>query len=335
MASYVERRKFLATIGGAALAWPFAARAQQGERMRRIGVLMNGAATDEAQSYMAAFVQGLRQLGWVEGQNLRVDIRWNAGDAALARTYAAQLIGLMPDVILAVTTVNLEIVRQATSTAPVVFVQVSDPVAQGFVASLPKPGGNLTGFSGTEFSVGGKWLDLLKEIAPGLARVAIMFNPDTAPQAKFFMRSIEAAASSLRVQSVVVPVRATADIEHAFESLARAPSGGLILTTDPFTYLRQQLIAELASRHRLPAISWMPDFPKNGGLMSYGVTINFLDQYRRAAGYVDRILKGEKPADLPVQAPTKYELVINLKTAKALGIDVPPTVLARADEVIE
>ena len=241
----------------------------------------------------------------------------------------------MPDVILAVTTVNLEIVRQATSTAPVVFVQVSDPVAQGFVASLPKPGGNLTGFSGTEFSVGGKWLDLLKEIAPGLARVAIMFNPDTAPQAKFFMRSIEAAASSLRVQSVVVPVRATADIEHAFESLARAPSGGLILTTDPFTYLRQQLIAELASRHRLPAISWMPDFPKNGGLMSYGATINFLDQYRRAAGYVDRILKGEKPADLPVQAPTKYELVINLKTAKALGLDVPPTVLARADEVIE
>jgi putative tryptophan/tyrosine transport system substrate-binding protein len=330
----VKRREFITLLGGAA-AWPLAAGAQSGPQ-RRVGVLMNGAATDaEAQSYMAAFVQGLRQLGWVEGQNLRLDIRWNAGDAALARTYAAQLIGLMPDVILAVTTVNLEIVRQATSTAPVVFVQVSDPVAQGFVASLPKPGGNLTGFSGTEFSVGGKWLDLLKEIAPGLARVAIMFNPDTAPQAKFFMRSIEAAASSLRVQSVVVPVRATADIEHAFESLARAPSGGLILTTDPFTYLRQQLIAELASRHRLPAISWMPDFPKNGGLMSYGVTINFLDQYRRAAGYVDRILKGEKPADLPVQAPTKYELVINLKTAKALGIDVPPTVLARADEVIE
>jgi ABC-type uncharacterized transport system substrate-binding protein len=331
----MRRREFITLLGSTAIAWPLAARAQQ-ERTRRIGVLMNGAATDaEAQSYMAAFVQGLRQLGWVEGQNLRVDIRWNAGDAALARTYAAQLIGLMPDVILAVTTVNLEIVRQATSTAPVVFVQVSDPVAQGFVASLPKPGGNLTGFSGTEFSVGGKWLDLLKEIAPGLARVAIMFNPDTAPQAKFFMRSIEAAASSLRVQSVVVPVRATADIEHAFESLARAPSGGLILTTDPFTYLRQQLIAELASRHRLPAISWMPDFPKNGGLMSYGATINFLDQYRRAAGYVDRILKGEKPADLPVQAPTKYELVINLKTAKALGLDVPPTVLARADEVIE
>jgi putative ABC transport system substrate-binding protein len=330
----MKRRQFIALLGGA-VAWPLAALAQSGPQ-RRVGVLMNGAATDaESQSYMAAFVQGLRQLGWVEGQNLRVDIRWNAGDAALARTYAAQLIGLMPDVILAVTTVNLEIVRQATSTAPVVFVQVSDPVAQGFVASLPKPGGNLTGFSGTEFSVGGKWLDLLKEIAPGLERVAIMFNPDTAPQAKFFMRSIEAAASSLRVQSVVVPVRATADIEHAFESLARAPNGGLILTTDPFTYLRQQLIAELASRHRLPAISWVPDFPKNGGLMSYSANVNFLDQYRRAAGYVDRILKGEKPGDLPVQAPTKYELVINLKTAKALGLEIPPTLLATADEVIE
>jgi putative tryptophan/tyrosine transport system substrate-binding protein len=330
----VKRREFITLLGGAA-AWPLAAGAQSGPQ-RRVGVLMNGAATDaEAQSYMAAFVQGLRQLGWVEGENLRLDIRWNAGDAALARTYAAQLIGLMPDVILAVTTVNLEIVRQATSTAPVVFVQVSDPVAQGFVASLPKPGGNLTGFSGTEFSIGGKWLDLLKEIAPGLARVAIMFNPDTAPQAKFFMRSIEAAASSLRVQSVVVPVRVTADIDHAIESLARAPSGGLILTTDPFTNLRQQLIAELASRHRLPAISWVPDFPKNGGLMSYGATINFRDQFRQAAGYVDRILKGEKPADLPVQAPTRYELVINLKTAKALGIEVPATLLARADEVIE
>jgi putative tryptophan/tyrosine transport system substrate-binding protein len=297
---------------------------------------MNGPATNaESQSNLATFVHGLRQLGWVEGQNLRVDIRWNAGDATLARTYAAQLIGLMPDVILAATTVNLEVVRQATSTVPVVFVQVSDPVAQGFVASLPKPGGNLTGFAGTEFSVGGKWLDLLKEIAPGLARVAIMFNPDTAPQAKFFVRSIEAAASSLRVQPVVVPVRAMSDIEPAFESFTRAPTGGLILTTDPFTNLRQQLIAELASRHRLPAISWVPDFPKNGGLMSYGATINFLGQFRQAAGYVDRILKGEKPADLPVQAPTKYELVINLKTAKTLGLDVPPTLLARADEVIE
>jgi ABC-type uncharacterized transport system substrate-binding protein len=331
----LKRREFITLLGGTAVAWPLMALAQSSP-LRRVGVLMNGPATNaESQSHLATFVHGLRQLGWVEGQNLRVDIRWNAGDATLARTYAAQLIGLMPDVILAATTVNLEVVRQATSTVPVVFVQVSDPVAQGFVASLPKPGGNLTGFAGTEFSIGGKWLDLLKEIAPGLARVAIMFNPDTAPQAKFFVRSIEAAASSLRVQPVVVPVRAMSDIEPAFESFTRAPTGGLILTTDPFTNLRQQLIAELASRHRLPAISWVPDFPKNGGLMSYGATINFLGQFRQAAGYVDRILKGEKPADLPVQAPTKYELVINLKTAKTLGLEVPPTLLARADEVIE
>jgi len=313
----VRRREFISLLGGAAAAWPLAARAQSGPQ-RRVGVLMNGPATDaELQSHLAAFMHGLRQLGWVEGQNLRVDIRWPPGDAALAQTYAAQLIGLMPDVILAVTTVNLEVVRQATSTVPVVFVRVSDPVAQGFVASLPKPGGNLTGFSGIEFSVGGKWLDLLKEIAPGLARVAIMFNPDTAPQSKFFVRSIEAAASSLRVQPGVVPVRATADIEPAVESFARAPNGGLILTTDPFTYLRQQLIADLATRHRLPAISWAPVFPKHGGLMSYGAAISLLDQFQQAAGYVDRILRGAKPADLPVQAPTKYQLVINLNTAKA------------------
>jgi ABC-type uncharacterized transport system substrate-binding protein len=331
----LKRREFIMLLGGAAAARPLMALAQSSP-LRRVGVLMNGPATNaESQSHLATFVHGLRQLGWVEGQNLRVDIRWNAGDATLARTYAAQLIGLMPDVILAATTVNLEVVRQATSTVPVVFVQVSDPVAQGFVASLPKPGGNLTGFAGTEFSIGGKWLDLLKEIAPGLARVAIMFNPDTAPQAKFFVRSIEAAASSLHVQPVIVPVRAMSDIEPAFESFTRAPTGGLILTTDPFTNLHQQLIAELASRHRLPAISWVPDFPKNGGLMSYGATINFLGQFRQAAGYVDRILKGENPADLPVQAPTKYELMINLKTAKTLGLDVPPTLLARADEVIE
>jgi putative ABC transport system substrate-binding protein len=330
----MRRREFIGLLGSTA-AWPLAARAQSSPQ-RRIGVLMNGPATDaELQSHLAAFVHGLRQLGWVEGQNLRVDIRWPPGDAALSQTYAAQLIGLMPDVILAVTTVNLEVVRQATSTVPVVFVRVSDPVAQGFVASLPKPGGNLTGFSGTEFSVGGKWLDLLKEIAPGLARVAIMFNPDTAPQAKFFVHSIEAAASSLRVQPVVVAVRATADIEPAFESFARAPNGGLILTTDPFIYLRQQLVADLATRHRLPAISWDPVFPKHSGLMSYGANINLLDQFQQAAGYVDRILKGEKPGDLPVQAPTKYELVVNLKTAKALGLEIPATVLARADEVIE
>jgi putative ABC transport system substrate-binding protein len=332
----VKRREFISLLGGAAAAWPLAASAQQSAGMRRVGVLMDGAATEaRPQSHAAAFMQGLRQLGWIEGQNIHIDIRWNAGDAQLARIYAAQLIGLMPDVILASTTVNLEVVRQATSTIPVVFVLVSDPVAQGFVATVAKPGGNLTGFSGTEFSVGGKWLDLLKEIAPGLARIAVMFNPDTSPQSKFFMRSIETAAPSVGVQLVVVPVRATADIEPAFESFARAPSGGLILTTDPFTNLHQQLIADLANRHHLPAISAQPEFAKAGGLISYGIVVNVIDQYRQAAGYVDRILKGEKPADLPVQRADKYTLILNLKTAKALGLTVPLPLVGLADEVIE
>src|SRR5262245_48260263 len=297
---------------------------------------MNGAATVALpQSYVAAFMQALRQLGWIDGQNLRVDIRWNAGDAALASIYAAQLIGLMPDVIVAASTTNLMTVQQATSTVPVVFLQVSDPVEQGFVTSVTSPGGNLTGFSMYEFSVGGKWVDLLKEIAPALARVAVMFNPDTSPQSKFFMRSIEAAAPSHGVQAVVVPVRATAEVEPALESFARAPNGGLILTTDTFTGLRLKLIADLASRHRLPSISAYDDFPKDGGLMYYGAFLNLPDQYRQAAGYVDRILKGEKPSDLPIQRAVKYALVLNLRTAKALGLTVPLPLTGLADEVIE
>jgi ABC-type uncharacterized transport system substrate-binding protein len=331
----MRRRDFIKTIAGAAAVWPLAARAQSGP-VRRIGVLMNGAATEAApQSYVAAFVETLRQLGWVEGQNLRIDVRWNAGDAALARIYAAQLIGLMPDVILASSTTNLTVIQQATSTVPVVFVQVSDPVAQGFVASVTKPGGNLTGFSLFEFSVGGKWVDLLKEIAPGLARVGVMFNPDTAPQSKFFMRSVEEAAPSLGVQAIAVPVRATADIEPAIESFARVPNGGLILPTDTFTRLRYKLIIELASRYRLPAMSSQPEFIKDGGLMYYGASINLVDQFRQAASYVDRILKGAKPGDLPVQRGDKYTLAINLKTARALGLTVPLPLLGLADEVIE
>jgi putative tryptophan/tyrosine transport system substrate-binding protein len=330
----MRRRDFITLLGATAV-WPIAARAQPGP-VRRIGVLMNGAATEtRPQSYVAAFVQALRQLGWTEGQNLRIDVRWNAGDAALARLYAAQLIGLMPDVILASSTTNLTVIQQATSTVPVVFVQVSDPVEQGFVASVTKPGGNLTGFSMYEFSVGGKWVDLLKEIAPGLARVGVMFNPDTSPQSKFFMRSIEAAAPSLGVQAIVVPVRATADIEPAFESFARVPNGGLVLTTDTFTGLRQQLIAELAGRHRLPSISSQAEFVKHGGLIYYGANVNLIDQFRQAATYVDRILKGAKPGDLPVQRADKYTLVINLKTARALGLTVPLPLLGLADEVIE
>jgi putative ABC transport system substrate-binding protein len=326
----MKRRQFITLLSGAA-AWPLAARAQQPERMRRIGVLMNNPATDATgQSHVAAFAQTLRQLGWVEGQNIRIDFRWNPGDAALARIYAAQLIGLMPDVIVAMATMNLTVVQQATSTVPVVFIQVSDPVTQGFV-----PGGNLTGFSQYEFSIGGKWLDLLKEVAPSLARVAVMFNPETSPQSKFFFRSIEAAALSLGVRPIPIPVRTTADIEPALESFAREPNGGLILPPDGFIVLRNQLIADLAARHRLPSISASLQFPKDGGLMYYGVVTNLIDQYRQAATYVDRILKGTKPGDLPVQGADKYTLIINLKTAKALGFTVPLPLSGLADEVIE
>jgi putative ABC transport system substrate-binding protein len=333
----MRRREFIALLGSGVAGWPLAAaRAQQPERMRRIGILMNGIASDAAlQSHVAAFVEALRQLGWIDGKNLRIDVRWNAGDAALARLYAAQLIGLQPDVILASSTTNLTVVRDATNTIPVVFTRVSDPVAQGFVASLTRPDGNLTGFGAYEFSIGGKLLDLLKEIAPGLARVAVMFNPDTSPQSKFYMRSIEAAGQSLGVQTMAVQVHATGDIEPAIENIAHQRNCGLILTVDAFTVLRQQLIVDMANRHRLPSIATSIDFVKNGGLMNYTYTFDLVDVFRQAAGYIDRILKGEKPADLPVQTPTKYELVINLKTAKALGLTVPPMLLARADEVIE
>jgi putative ABC transport system substrate-binding protein len=299
---------------------------------------MNGVATEAGpKSYFEAFVQALGQLGWTDGQNIRFDVRWNAGDAALARIYAAQLIGLQPDVILAASTTNLEVIRQATSTISVVFLQVSDPVAQGFAASLTKPGGNLTGFSQYEFSIGGKWLDLLKEAAPRLARVAVMFNPDTSPQSRFFTRAVETAAQSLGVQAITAPVRATDDIEPAMKSLASEPNGGLILPTDTFTRLRQPLITELATRYLLPAIGPQKDFAVDGGLMSYGTNsaVSLLDEYKRAGGYVDQILKGAKPADLPIQGADKFRLVINLKTAKALRLNIPLPLSGLADEVIE
>jgi putative tryptophan/tyrosine transport system substrate-binding protein len=335
MASHIGRRELVVALGGAAAAWPLAARAQQ-ERVRRIGVLMNGTATETIpQSYLAAFVQGLHQLGWTEGRNLRIDVRWNAGDAALARIYAAQLIGLTPDVILTASTTNLTVIRQATNTVSVVFVQVSDPIEQGFVASITKPGGNLTGFSMYEFSVGGKWVDLLKEIAPSLARVAVMFNPDTSPQSKFFMRSIEAAAPSHGVQAIATPVRTTPEIEAALQNFSREPNGGLILPTDTFTRLRSKLIAELSERHRLPSISAYDGFTKDGGLIYYGALVNLPAQFRQAASYVDRILRGEKPGDLPIQRAVKYTLFLNLKTAKTLGLTVPLPLTGLADEVIE
>jgi len=330
----MRRREFIAGLGSAVV-WPVTAWAQQGAQMRRIGVLMSAAATEtEFQSNLAAFTRGLRQLGWIEGQNLQIDVRWNAGDAELARIYAAQLIGLMPDVILAASTIGLTTIGQATNTVPVVFVQLADPVAQGFVPSLRQPGGNLTGFSLLEFSLGGKWLDLLKQIAPGLQRVEVMFNPDVALYAKFFMPVIETAAQSLGLQAIAAPIRAAADIEPALAEFASVPNGALIVLNDSFTRLHYSLITAAAQRYRLPSIAGRSGFAK-GGLMEYGADINLVDQYREAATYVDRILKGSKPGDLPVQAPTKFRFVINLKTAKALGLTVPETLLATADEVIQ
>jgi putative ABC transport system substrate-binding protein len=332
----MRRREFIALLSGAAAAWPLAARAQP-DKVHRIGVLMNAAATNTTfQSYLAAFVQALRQFGWNEGQNARVDVRWNAGDAQLARTYAAQLIGLKPDVILSASTKNLTILRQATNTVPIVFVQVSDPVAQGFMSNLARPGGNITGFSNLEFSVGGKCVELIKQLVPDLARVAVMFNPDTSPQSKYFLRTIEAAAQSFALQMTTMPIRATADIEAAVESISRQPNSALILPPDSFTALHHKLIVELTVRHRLPVISMLGlYFARAGGLMSYAQGAGLIDQYRQAAAYVDRILNGAKPGDLPVQLAADYRLSINRKTATILGLEIPPKLLFTADEVIE
>jgi putative ABC transport system substrate-binding protein len=334
----MRRRDFITMLGGVAAAvWPLAAAAQQGTAVRHIGVLMNGIATDaHRQSQLAALVQRLRELGWVDGQNIRVDVRWNAGDAELARIYAAQLIGLAPDVIVASSSTNLTAVQQATSTVPVVFITVTDPLVQGFVTSVTRPGGNITGFAQNEFSIGGKWLGLLKEIAPDLSRIAVMFNPETSPQSKFFVSAIKSAASSLSLETVVLPVHSTGDIETALTSFARQPNGGLILPTDTFTVLRAQLIAELAIRQRVPTITGNATSAPVGFLMYYkGADDNILGQWGQAAGYIDRILKGAKPGDLPVQSVDKYSLVINLKTAKALDLTAPSGLLSIADEVIE
>jgi putative ABC transport system substrate-binding protein len=282
------------------------ARAQQGDRVRRIGVLMNGTAVEAtSQAELAAFVQGLRQLGWIDGQNVRIEVRWGGPDPTLQRIYAAQLIGLMPDVIVAASTPSLTVIREATSTMPVVFVRVSDPVAQGFVADLRQPGGNITGFSAYEFSIGGKWLGLLKEIAPALSRVAVMFNPDSnAFQFKFFFSAMEAAAPALRVQVITMPVR-SADIESALSGFSQQPNSGLALPTFTPGFGRQKLIADLAVRYRLPSISSTRFAHDFGGLMDYGISGGYVGQFAQAAGYVDRILKGTKPADLPKKRTRK------------------------------
>jgi putative ABC transport system substrate-binding protein len=329
----MQRRKFITLLGGAAVAWPLAARAQQPDAVRRIGLLLFLAADDpETKPRIAAFLQGLQQLGWSEGRNVRIDYRWGEGDADIIRRQAAELAALAPDVIFSTGGLATERLLQATRTVPIVFVIVPDPVGSGLVDSLSRPGGNATGFTQFEYSLSGKWLELLKEIAPGVTRAAVLRDPAiTAGIGQFAV--IQSVAPSLGVEVIPISVRDAAEIERAIAAFARSANGGLIVTASGLATVHRNLIVTLAARHKLPAVYIERFFVTAGGLIAYGP--NFIDQYRRAAVYVDRILKGEKPADLPVQAPTKYDLVINLKTAKALGLTIPPAVLARADEVIE
>ena len=330
----MRRREFIAGLGGAAI-WPLAARAQQ---TRLVGLLMNGNANElPIQANVKAFSERLGQLGWVEGKNLRLEVRWNGGNAEGARNFAAELVGLRPAAIATASTTNLLALRNATNTIPIVFLQVSDPVAQGFVPNLTKPGGNATGFSAYEFSIGGKWLELLKEMSPGLTHVAVMSNHDTSPQSKFFIRAIEAAASGFNIRVDQASVRSMADIESTIEKTAGQPGGGLIVPTDSYTRVRGERIAELTLKHRVPAIGAFPEFIDKGGLLFYGPSAadNLVEQFRYAAGYVDRILKGTKPGDLPVQSTNKFVLFINRKTAATLGLEIPPKLLFTADRVIE
>jgi putative ABC transport system substrate-binding protein len=327
----VKRRDVIMLVGGAA-AFPLAARAQQGSGMRRIGVLMIQAANDpEGQARFAAFRQGLKQLGWSEGQNLRIDARWASANEEI-RKHAADLAALAPDLILATATAAVTPLQEATRAIPIVFVSVVDPVGAGFVASLARPGGNTTGFTIFEYGISGKWLELLKEMVPGMTRAAVLRDPGTASGIGQYA-SIQSVAPGLRVELIPVDVRDAAEIERDVAAFARTSTGGLIVTGSPSAGAHRELILALAARHKLPAIYAFRFFVTVGGLVSYGP--DTIDQYRRAASYVDRILKGEKPSDLPVQSPTKYELVINLKTARGLGLEVPPSLLARADEVIE
>ena len=327
----MKRREFITLLGGAA-AWPVAARAQQ-ERMRRIGVLLPAAADDaEFQTRVGAFLQGLQELGWTIGRNVRVDTRWATSNAASIRKHAAELAALAPDAILAFGASTVGPLLQETRTVPIVFPVVGDPVAAGFVESLARPGGNATGFMTFEYGMAGKWLELLKQIAPVVTRVAVLRDP-AIPTGPAQFGVIQAAAPSAGMEVRTVDVRDAREIERGIAALARASNGGLIITASAGSQVHHNLIITLAARHKLPAVYYERLFASAGGLISYGP--DFVDRFRRAAGYVDRILKGEKPADLPVQAPTKYELVINLKTAKALGLEIPQTLLATADEVIE
>ena len=329
----MRRRDFIAGFTGLVAAWPLAARAQQSKRMRRIGVLLNITAEDaESQARLAAFAQGLQELGWAVGQNVQIDFRWAGGSADAIRKYAAELVALAPDVILAQSTAAVAPLIQSTQTIPIVFTVVADPVGAGYVQSLSRPGSNVTGFTGFEYAFAGKWLELLKEVAPTVTRVAVL-RESTSVTGPAQFGAIQAVAPTLSVELRPVDTRDVDEIERTITAFARDSNGGIIVTGSPAATVHRKAIVALAARHRLPGVYYAKYFAAEGGLMSYGP--DFVDQFRRAASYVHRILKGEKPADLPVQAPTKYELVINLKTAKALGIDIPATVLARADEVIE
>jgi putative tryptophan/tyrosine transport system substrate-binding protein len=330
----MRRRKFIMLLGSAA-AWPLVARAQQPDRVRRIAVLMGYPENDsEAQAYIAAFRDGLRKLGWIEDRNIRIDTRWAApGDAETRKRLAKELVALLPDLILTNNTPTTAVMLQETRTIPIIFATVSDPVGSGLVASFARPGGNVTGFTNIEPTMSGKWLELLKEIAPRVARVAFLFNPATAPYAEYYLNPLKAAARSFAVEVIVAPVHDRSELESVVAAQARAPNGGLVVVTDSFLNAHRAEITSLAARYRLPAVYPYRFFTELGGLLSYGT--DQLDNFRRATIYADRILNGAKPSELPVQAPVKFELVINLKAAKALGLDVPNSMQLLADEVIE
>ncbi|MGC2122729.1 MAG: ABC transporter substrate-binding protein [Xanthobacteraceae bacterium] len=329
----MRRREFITLVGGMAASWPHVARGQQAT-MRRVGVLMGWEESDRAtQSLFAAFRDALAKLGWAEGGDLRIELRWGNGSAARIEMFSKELVNLRPDAILGQTTPVVRALALETRTIPIVFVQVSDPIGGGFAKSLARPSGNITGFTTDNSAQGGKWVEVLKEIAPHTTRVALLFHPETAVPPTIFMPSIQAAASAFGIQAIAAPVHAKNEIEGVIAGQAKNPGGGLIVTPDPFNAANRDLIIALAARYRVPAIYFNGFFADSGGLIVYGSV--FAEEFRQAAGYIDRIIKGEKAADLPVQAPTKYELVINLKTAKALGLTVPSMLLTRADRVIE
>ncbi|HEY2426886.1 MAG TPA: ABC transporter substrate-binding protein [Pseudolabrys sp.] len=335
----MRRREFITVVGtvvgGAAVSWPLAARAQQPDRMRRIGVLMGYAESDsEGQAFIVAFREGLQKLGWVENRNMRIDYRWaTSDDSDSIERFAKELVALQPDLILSHNTPTTAATLQQTRAIPIIFALINDPIGSGFVASLARPGGNTTGFIAFEGSMAGKWLELLKEIAPRVTRVAFLFNPATAPYAEYFLSPFKTAAASFAVEGIAAPVHDSSEVESVVAAHAREPNGGVIVMPSGFATIHRMEITSLAARYGLPAVYPFRFFTELGGLLSYGN--DFLDNFRRAASYVDRILKGAKPSELPVQAPVKFELVINLKTAKALGLDVPSFLRQRADEVIE